>query len=693
MTYTITMDTGGTFSDLVLADDERVLGLYKAATTPGDMFAGVLDAITLAAEDLDLSAAELLAQTGTFVYSTTQSTNAILTGSTARTAFLTTEGHPDILVYREGGKHDPLNIATPYPEPYVPRALTFEVRERILADGEIAIALDEEHLDHLIDRLEELEVEAVGVCLLWSVVDPAHELLVGERLRARLPEVAVTLSHQLNPIIREYRRASATVIDASIKPLMRSHLGDVDLRLRQLGFAGAPLMVTHLSGGVLPMEDMSAVPLHSVDSGPALAPVAGLAYSELLELDDDIDVVVVDAGGTSFDISPTRDRQVIYSREKWLGPVWTGHMTGLPAVDTRSVGAGGGSIAAVDAGGLLTVGPASAGAAPGPACYGRGGDRATVTDAAVVLGYVDPSFFLGGRMKLDPALAAEVIERDVAEPLGLELLDAAAAIMTVFTENIRAFLAETMVTNGIDPRRSLLVAGGGAAGLNVVRVAQEVEAPRLLIPFLAAGLSAVGGQYSDIVASFSKGCRTTSQAFDYEAVNATLREIGEQIDGFISRTGSVGTDSREFFCESRYAHQIWELNVALGDQRRFEDEGDVAGLHERFDRLHQAVFAVNHPSADLETITWRGDARIARPKPRLAERDPRGEPDAEPRTRLARFDTELVEATVHQGRALALGTELVGPTIIEEPTTTIVVPSGARVTVHPACYSIDLETS
>jgi N-methylhydantoinase A len=692
VTYTITMDTGGTFSDLVLADDERVLGLYKAPTTPRDIFAGVLDAITLAADDRGLTPRGLLSETGTFIYSTTQSTNAILTGATARTAFVTTEGHRDILVYREGGKQDPLNIAVPYPEPYVPRELTFELCERILADGSVAIGLEDSAIDELVDRLAELEVEAVGVCLLWSVVEPAHELRVGARIRERLPGVEVTLSHELNPIIREYRRASATVIDASIKPLMRSHLRDVDLRLREHGFRGAPLMVTHLSGGVLSMDDMSDIPIHSVDSGPALAPVAGLAYAAALDIDGDMDVVVVDAGGTSFDVSATRDRQVIYSREKWLGPVWTGHMTGLPAVDTRSVGAGGGSVALVDAGGLLTVGPQSAGADPGPACYGRGGREATVTDAAVVLGYIDPSFFLGGRMKLDAALAAEAVKRGVAEPLDLGTVEAAAAIMTVFTENIRAFLAETMVTNGIDPRRSVLVAGGGAAGLNIVRVARELEAPQVLVPLMAAGLSAVGGQYSDIVASFSMGCRTLSDAFAFERVNSTLAVLDAQIDHFLARAGAgPGSATREFFCEARYAHQVWELNVALGDRRSFADDADVAELHGRFDRLHQSVFAVNHPSAVLEAITWRGDARVARPKPGLAERAGPGTTGEGVATRQLVLDADPLEVAIHQGGSLTAGCVLDGPVVIEEPTTTIVVPERARVTVHGAAYLIDVE--
>jgi N-methylhydantoinase A len=704
--YTITMDTGGTFSDLVLADEHDVLGLYKAPTTPDDVLVGVLDAVGLAAAGQGLSTEGLLAATGTFIYSTTRSTNAILVGDTARTAFLATEGHRDILLYREGGKEGPLDIAVPYPEPYVPRSLTFEVRERVLADGTVAVALDEAHLEGVIDRLAELQVEAVGVCLLWSVVDPSHELAVGRRLAERLPDVEVTLSHQLNPIIREYRRASATVIDASIKPLMRVHLGQIDQRLRQLGFAGEPLMVTHLSGGVLAMADMCEAPLHSVDSGPALAPVAGLAYAAEADADllaagaglgasgGDVDLVVVDAGGTSFDISPTRDRGVIYSREKWLGPIWTGHMTGLPAVDTRSVGAGGGSIASVDAGGLLTVGPASAGASPGPACYDRGGVRATVTDAAVTLGFIDPDFFLGGRMRLDADLARAAVQRDVADRLGLGLLAAAEAVLTVYDENIRAFLSEILVVNGLDPRRTLLVAGGGAAGLNIATVARELEVPRVLVPTMAAGLSAVGGQYSDVVSSFSRGWRTTTDEFDREGANATLAALSGEIDAFLARAGAGEHGSREFFCEARYAHQMWELDVSLGDRRSFEGPEGVVDLHQRFDRLHEAVFAVDHPEAPVEVITWRGEARVARPRPRLPRREAPAAAAAgtgRPGRRAAFFDGKEVEATVHDGAALAVGDRVAGPAVIEETTTTIVVPPGCTALASPTAYLIEVQ--
>jgi N-methylhydantoinase A len=693
VTFAVTVDTGGTFTDLILADSLRILGLYKAPTTPDDPFDGVRRAIDLAAEGRGMSTGELLARTRSFVYATTTATNAMLEGRTARTALLTTAGHRDILLYREGGKSDPLNISVAYPEPYVPRSLTFGVGERILSDGTVLTPLDEDRLVATLRRLGELKIEAVGVCLLWSIVNPVHEKRVGELLQVWLPDVEVTLSHVINPIIREYRRASATVIDASLKPLMRTHLHDVDRRLREMGFRGEPLLATHLSGGVLPLHEMCEQPLHSVDSGPALAPIAGLAYTAAEPAADDLDVLVVDAGGTSLDICPTRDRRVLYTREKWCGPKWRGHMTGLPAVETRSVGAGGGSIAQVDSGGLLTVGPRSAGAVPGPACYARGGSDATVTDAAVVLGYVDPDYFLGGRLQLDAELSSDAVERGVARPLGITVEAAAAAILAVFSETMRSFISEMTITQGLDPRRCLVVSGGGASGLNIVMVARELGVTQVLVPTVAAGLSAVGGQYADIVATFSRALRTSTPSFDFDAVNAALAALAASMNEFVGRMGGDGPVRREFFTEARYANQLWELDLSIGDKDRFEGIDDVRRLSQAFDELHRSVFAVNQPGEAVESITWRGDVRIARAAPTLPTRQPEshaGRGAIRPETRTAWFGGEPHDTPVMMADRLRVGTVVKGPAIIEEPTTTIVLIPGSAAHVRPGHYLVDV---
>lgn len=694
--FSVAVDTGGTFTDLVLADTRRVLGLYKVPTTHGDLFDGLEEALGIAAAANGLSTRDLVASTEAFVYSTTHSTNAILEGKVAKTAFVTTRGYRDILLYREGGRDDVHDKTKRFPRPYVPRRLSFELTERTLSDGGIALPLDEDEVRAVLERLGELDVEAIGVCLLWSSLNPRHETRVGELIEQVLPGVAFSLSHRVNRIIREYRRAAATVIDASIKPLMTRHLGEIESRLRALGFAGAPLMVTHVSGGVLRLDQMAARPLHSVDSGPALAPIAGQVFDRAEPAAHPRDVLIADTGGTSFDISLVIDGRIAYTREKWLGPRWYGDMTGLPAVDTRSIGAGGGSIAAVDPGGLLRVGPASAGSDPGPAAYGRGGSEPTVTDAAVVLGYLDPDNFLGGRMRLDVDAARRAIAGRLGAPLGLAPEQCAEAVIVVASEQMRNLIMDATVAQGRDARACLMVAGGGAAGLNIVRIARELGLKQVVIPKFAAGLSALGGLFTDITAVFSRGHHTTSGNFDFDGVNRTIAGLENDMAAFFESTPHPGDTRTRIECEARYDQQMWEIDVELGEIDRFHDERDVARLQQRFDADHLELFAVNQPGFPIELITWRGEARIVRPKPALTDGTAatveRGEATPASR-RVAWFDGRAVETPVYRGEHLESGHTVDGPALIEEPTTTLVLIPGTSALVRASHYLVATDPS
>jgi len=299
-------DTGGTFTDLVVEAGEEVR-LYKAQTTPREPADGILDAISLAAADADRPLAEFLGEVELFIHGTTRATNAILTETTARTALLCTRGHPDVLLLREGGRTEPFNWSYGYPDPYIPRALTYEITERIGSRGEVVQALDEGAAIETIAALAAEEVESVAVCLLWSIANPTHELRLGELLEQQLPGVRFTLSHALNPTLREYRRASSTAIDASLKPLMTQYLDSLEGRLRAEGFAGRLLMVTS-SGGVVDAADMARAPIHSINSGPAMAPIAGRHYAALDGAGES--AVVADTGGTSYDVTLVRRGQI-----------------------------------------------------------------------------------------------------------------------------------------------------------------------------------------------------------------------------------------------------------------------------------------------------------------------------------------------------------------------------------------------
>jgi N-methylhydantoinase A len=673
----LAIDTGGTFTDLVVEEEDGTRRLFKSSTTPANPIVGVLDVLDVAAADRRCSRAELLGGTELLIYATTRAINAVITGDVARTALLTTEGHPEVLVFREGGRTQPFNHRRFYPPPYVPRRLTWQLPERIDAQGAVLAPLDEDAVLRSIEALAREEVEAVAVCLLWSIANPAHELRVGELLTERLPDTPCTLSHQLNPTIREYRRASAAAIDASLKPVMASHLSELESSLREAGLR-SPVAVVTSSGGVMEAASVAAAPIHAIMSGPAMAPIAGRHYAAA-DLGAST-AIITDAGGTSYDVSLVRRGKIPRTRETWLGPRFTGHMTGFPSVDVRSIGAGGGSIAWVDEGGLLHVGPLSAGADPGPACYGRGGERATVSDAALVLGYLDPSTFLGGAMALDIEAARGAIGRDVAEPLGLSEHAAAAAVIEVTTEQMVHAIEELTVNQGIDPRTAVLVGGGGAAGLNAVAVGRRLGCASVLFPPVGAALSAAGALVSDLVAEFATTFPTTTADFAYDGVNRVLDSLGARSRAFLAEVAEThpGSDTVEYWAEARYQHQVWELELPLRSGR-FESPGAVTELVGDFHELHREVFEIDDPASAVEILAWRARAShglASAPEPSAGPVSRNGGPHRW--TRRAYFpDVGLADVPVRGLEALDSAAELHGPAIIDGKLMTIVVPPGA----------------
>ena len=679
MRYRISADVGGTFTDVVVSDATGTLTVGKGLSTPDRPYGGFEAGLDRAAEALGIPTRDLLAGASVLIYGTTRATNAIVEGKVARTALLVTAGFPDILSYRQGGKHGPFDLSRDFPAPYIPRHLTYEVPERMTPEGDVEIPLDESEVIAIAARLALRHVEAVAVSFLWSIANGSHERRVGELLAEHLPGVPFTLSHQLNPIVREYPRTSSTAIDASLKPIMQEHLRSFQADATAAGFAGELLIATS-AGGVMHVADVVARPVNIVRSGPAMAPLAGLAYSAAEGLGGD--VIVVDTGGTTFDVSLIRDGRVKFTRETWLIEDLVGHNLGVPTVDARSIGAGGGSIAWVDPGGLLHVGPHSAGADPGPACYGRGGTLPTVTDAAVVLGYIDPEEFLGGRMKLDRDAASRVVG-ELAATLAMGIEEAAGAILTISGEEMVKAIEQLTVKDGVDPTESVIVAGGGAAGLGIVPIAQALGCRRVLIPRTAGALSACGAQYSDIVVEFSGSRYAHSDAFDAAGVNGVLAGIDEQLDAFAGRLAARGIDrfERSRFVDARYLNQQWEMEVPLPVER-FTGDADVAALRAAFDEQHERLYEVRDTAAPLECVNWKGrlTARLSRPQSPVAGGS--GGADRPSRTVRAYFDgLGLVDTPVYRGGGLAAGTVIEAPAIVVEPTTTIVVHPGSRCTV------------
>lgn len=689
MSVRITVDTGGTFTDVVVADPSGRFFLGKALTTPGRSFDGLRAALAVAADEMGRDLKSVLADTDVLIFGTTRATNAIVTRKTAKTAFLTTEGFPDVLVLKEGGKFDPHDFSQPYPDPYIPRRHTFEVRGRIDTEGGVVTPLDLQSIRELLERIGAQGFEAIAVCLIWSIANPAHELAVGRLIEEMLPGIPFTLSHKLIPILREYRRASTTAIDASLKPLMRSYLNAMEADLRAEGFQGELLISTSI-GGCMHVGEIADRPIHTVKSGPAMAPLAGRVYADAERLGQNL--IVCDAGGTTFDVGLVRDGALVYTRDTWLGRQWVGDLVSMSTVDVRSVGAGGGSIARIDAGGLLHVGPESAGANPGPACYGLGGDKPTVTDAAVVLGYVDPEYFNGGRIKLDAAAARRVLER-LARQMGRDVDATAFGILLIANELMIKAIREITVVEGIDPRESTIVAGGGAAGLNIFPIARELGCQQVVLPKTASALSACGMQYADVVAEHSESLLTTSEAFNFDGVSKALSAIRVGLETF-SAPLTKGLGKRHtysFGVEARYRFQVWDLEIPIADPAILT-RADVSGLVEEFHRVHERVFAVRDEDSIVEFLNWKGRVTVHLDRP-SAQRIATGARQTRSHARrLAYFGADKrVDTPVFRDDDIRAGTEIHGPAIIEMPTTTIVVYPDMTVTCSPSGNFVFME--
>ena len=683
MGHRISVDTGGTFTDIMVLDEAGRLLIGKALTTPDRIFRGMQEAIGVVAEELGLTVADLISRSDILIYGTTRATNAVVTKRTAKTAFLTTAGFKDTLTLKEGGKHGPHDYSYDYPDPYVPRRYTFEIAERIGSEGEIVRPLEPAQLREVIETLRQREVEAVAVSLLWSIANPQHELAVGAMLDELLPGVPYTLSHQLVPILREYRRASATAIDASLKPLMQHHLREMSDDLVAAGFTG-DLLVSTTVGGCQQVEELIARPIHTLKSGPAMAPVAGRAYVGMERLGNN--AIVCDTGGTTFDVGLVRDGNMVYTRDSWLGQRWLGDIMGISSVDMRSIGAGGGSIAWIDPGGLLRVGPQSAGSTPGPACYGRGGNLPTVTDAALSLGYVNPTFFNGGRLKLDPDAATRVIG-ELAASMGRTLDETAAAILTIANELMIKAIGEITVNEGVNPRESVIVAGGGAAGFNIMPIARELGCDTVILPRFAAALSACGMHYSDIVFEATRSRFTDTRSFDAEGVNAAIAEIDAELSAFRRnlKGGEAAAASIQIWVEARYRAQVWELDTPV-PSGHINGSGAVAALAESFHQVHERVYAVRDEGSPVEFVNWKGRVaiRMFEPPPLSNAKETPYEPPPDSRRSCFFLETGRKDTPIYKGAALTPGARIAGPAIIEEPTTTIVVYPGLSAVLSPA---------
>ena len=670
MSFQACIDIGGTFTDCLVSDASGEVRLFKAPTVPGEFHVGFIDVLHIAAEGYGLSPGEFIGQIEIIVHGSTVATNALVERKVARTAVLLNEGHQDILVLREGPRKGAFEWQLHYPDPYVSRTLTRTVRGRIDARGNEIVAFHDQDVLDAVEIFRRQGVEAIAVGFLWSVVNPAHEFRARDLIRARWPDVAITLSHEINPMPREYKRIIAAAIDASISPIVGSYVKALEKAARDEGFSGQ-LLMANCVGGMMPVADLIAKPIYSVMSGPTLAPMAALALS------DEEDIIVGDMGGTTFDVSALRNHQIIVTPDSMIHH----DSLGIPKVDVRSVGAGGGSIASVDRGGLLHVGPRSAGAWPGPACYGNGNLEATVTDANVVLGIIDPEFFLGGRIRLHRDLA-EAAVADIATRLGTGLHQAAHAIHTTSNHNMVAAIEEITIREGLNPRESYFVCGGGATPCHIAEMADVLKLKRYMIPRFVAGLSAFGGLISDLRWEQNGVCRADSRRFDSDAVNALLAKLRDDGQRFLEGAG-ISPDRRrfEYSYMGHYEYQSWDIEVSFDAPEGCLKDNDLTTLVEDFHRMHERIYSIRADKDVVEFMTWKVRAIGQRPGQDLYRRY-RLEPQKAQPVASKRRDVYLAESAsmqslkVYDGIGMGSGAVISGPCLIETPTFTALLKHG-----------------
>ena len=672
MTVALGIDIGGTFTDLVVIDRHSGnIDTAKVLTTPDDPATGVLTGI-----------AELLAETGydasevsQAVHATTLATNLILERKGGPVAYVTTAGFGDILIIGNERKGDAEKYDLFYTKqaPIVPRRRTVDVVERTGADGSVVVPLDiEQARSSLADLLAREPVDAVAVCFLHSYANGNHERQVADIIAELDPELYVAVSSEVWPEYRELPRACTTVMSAYVGPTVTRYIARLDEELAHQGI-GARLQIMGSSGGIISAATVARRPVQLVESGPAAGVMAAAHIGRLSGIDN---LISFDMGGTTAKAGLVRDGQAAIAHEFFVGgtassgvkQINTGYPIKIPVIDLAEVGAGGGSIAYLDSGGALRVGPDSAGSEPGPACYGRGGTQPTVTDADLVLGYLNPDFFLGGRMTIRPDLAHATLA-ELAEPMGLTPQEAAAGVYEVVTATMAAAVRVVTLERGIDPRDFTLLASGGAAGVHVARLAEEFDIAEVVIPANPGVGSAVGLLTSDVVTDHVRTQVIDSVDADTAHIEAIYAELEATAVAEISAEGFAPDEvmlEREI--DVRYRHQAHELTVPLNGC-------DLEEAATAFGDLYEQLYGIRQ-SDPVEFVNYRVRVIGPVPKPDWSTDQTATTPPMPHSYRPAWFGGKMTNTPVYRRPTLLPGPTIAGPAIIEEPSSTVVVPKG-----------------
>ena len=671
--YRLGIDAGGTFTDFVIADRKSGdIRLFKALSTPANPTRAIENGLALIAEHLGRPAEDIVANCDLCINGTTVGLNAIITHKGGKTGLICTAGHEDSIEIRNGHKEDGYRYDPEYPAAtmLVPRYLRQGVRERVLADGSVRTAINEQDVRDACTLFLKEGVETVAIFFVWSVLNTAHEKRAAEIVREMMPDVILTVGSELYPQVREYTRTSTAVANAYLAPVMRKYVGAVDQYFRKLG-AQQPVRYFQSNGGLAIGQVMTDRSVYAINSGPASAPQAGLYVCAPFKKRN---VITVDMGGTSFDITLTKDGQTNLNKNI----DFLRYRIGVPMIQVETLGAGGGSIGWIDSLGLLQVGPQSAGADPGPACYGQGGVEPTISDANLVLGYLNPDGLLGGKLPLSVESARTALKR-VAEPLGMSPEQVAYGMFTIVNNNMVNGIRRVSVERGYDPRDFVLVGAGGATAAHITALAREMGIDTIVLPKLASGLCAFGQTISDVKYNYmaTAPVRLDNDAA-YRRIDTLFKEVERkgiahlEKDGFTRKTIGVKRS-----LDMRYVGQVHEctVDIATFDINTKTIEKVKDAFHRRHEELY--TYSERHNAVEVVNIESTLYGYIDKPRlPKLGKGAPVAKALKGQRKAIFAAKGKGTKTPVYDGAKLGAGATIKGPAIIEEVTTTIVIEPG-----------------
>ena len=677
--YRLGIDAGGTFTDFVLADKSGNIKIYKTPSTPDDPTKAIEDGLKIISKDLEIHPSDIISQSDLCINGTTVGLNALIQHKGSPVGLICTEGHEDSIEIRLGHKEDGYRYDPDYPPAVMlsPRFLRKGIRERILSNGKVKISINEDDVREACKIFIDEGVNSIAISFIWSILNPSHEIIAEKIVREIMPNAFITVGSRLYPQIREYTRTSTAVTNAYLSPTLKSYVSAINEYFISLGGENN-VRYFQSNGGLATGEVMTDRSVYAINSGPASAPIAGLSIANPFKYKN---VITVDMGGTSFDITLTKDGSTNLNKNV----DFLRYRIGVPMIHVETLGAGGGSIAWIDEMGLLQVGPQSAGANPGPACYSKGGEKPTVSDANLVLGYLNPDGLIGGKLPLNYENAFNSIEKNIAKPLGIEVEKAAYGIFTIVNSNMVNGIRRVTVERGYDPRDFVLVAGGGATGAHITALAKEMGIDTVIVSKLSSGLCAYGQIISDVKYNYMATIPTRLDSIKAaEKINKTFKEIESKGIEHLNKDGFEEKKINTYrSLEMRYVGQIHECTVNIDF---FEiTEETLQNIKEAFHNRHEELYTYSEKDSPVELVNIESTIYGRIDRPNYSELENKGQiNDALKISRNLIFSEKgnVLKTPVYDGNKLSPGNLIDGPAVVEEDTTTLVIENGWFLELH-----------